>query len=93
MATNISYTVKFFASLRQTAGTDTATVTLPEGSTIAALLAALADLHPELELDRRPVYAAVNAAYVTPTYVLQPGDQVAIFPPVSGGSISWRDMR
>jgi molybdopterin converting factor subunit 1 len=83
-----SFTVKFFASLRQAAGADMAIVELEPGSTVAQLLAVLAERYPELELNRRPVYAAVNAAYVTPTYVLEPGDQVALFPPVSGGAVA-----
>ena len=37
-------------------------------------------------LERLPVRFAVRERYVEPSYVVRQGDEVSIFPPVSGGA-------
>lgn len=80
-------TIKFFASLRESLGTDEVTAPLSEGATVADLIHALTARGApwdSLEGDR-PVLAAVNQAMVKPSHTLSPGDEVALFPPVTGG--------
>ena len=58
---------------------------LPEGETVAGLLAALRN---EGALPEKLLLAsaiAVNQEYAQPTRILLDGDEVAILPPVSGG--------
>ncbi|HZL26407.1 MAG TPA: MoaD/ThiS family protein [Acidobacteriaceae bacterium] len=58
---------------------------LPEGETVAGLLAAL---HRDGVLPEKLLLAsavAVNQEYAQPTRVLLDSDEVAILPPVSGG--------
>jgi molybdopterin synthase catalytic subunit/molybdopterin converting factor small subunit len=73
--------VKLFAMLRERAGSDTVSVELPEGSTVGDLLGELAPLIGAL-----PVRAAVNREYSLEGAPLEEGDEVALIPPVSGGS-------
>ncbi len=79
--------VKLFAALRDRAGAKEITAQLPDGSTVATLreylAAAYTDLAPALEL----CIVAVNQQFAFPGTRLDPADEVALFPPVSGGSI------
>lgn len=78
--------VLLFATLRQTAGWKERKVELQEGATLGDVLSKLTTEQPQLDLNTRTIYAAVNEEYAQRDTVLQPADVVAIFPPVSGGS-------
>ena len=85
----MSLTVKlrFFASLREKLG-DTDTLSLPAGSTVAAArdaLLARGGAHAEALARGRAVRAAVNQKMAAETAVLSDGDELAFFPPVTGG--------
>jgi molybdenum cofactor biosynthesis protein MoaC/molybdopterin converting factor subunit 1 len=79
--------VLLFAILRERAGRDSMTLELDDGATVRDALAALGD-EPGLGdvITRMPVRAAVNREYVADDTVLAAGDEVALIPPVSGGS-------
>ncbi|MCC6905390.1 MAG: molybdopterin converting factor subunit 1 [Anaerolineae bacterium] len=78
--------VLFFATLRDRAGVSSTSLTLPDGATVESLLASLAEHFPSIR-DNLPVsLVAVNQEYATPDLMLQDGDEVALFPPVSGGA-------
>jgi molybdopterin converting factor subunit 1 len=74
--------VCFFAALRERFGARTRR-DVPRGTTVGVLWHELAAAAPGLA--RLPVRFAVRERYVEPSYVLRPGDEVAVFPPVSGG--------
>lgn len=60
----------------------------PEVGDVAALLAWLRTRGPGFEealKDLAVVRVAVNQEYVGPRHPLRPGDEVALFPPVTGG--------
>jgi len=78
-------TVKIFATLRHAAGWSQRSIELEPGATVAVLLDTLAAMDSNLGSEGRTLYAAVNQEYATGDHVLQDGDEVAIFPPVSGG--------
>jgi molybdopterin synthase catalytic subunit len=59
---------------------------LSRGSTVAALQQALLSEGILSEAALRSAAIAINRDYVTPTHILQDGDEVAILPPVSGGA-------
>lgn len=65
-----------------------ATVDLPEGASVADLLAHLRANPPAGKNipDLRSIAVGVNAEYVLPGHVLRDNDEVALLPPVSGGS-------
>ena len=79
-------TVRLFAILREKAGTPEMTVDLPEYSTVADLLAAIESRYPGLSASVPHTMIAVNTEYVEQTHPLHDGDEVALIPPVSGGS-------
>jgi molybdopterin synthase catalytic subunit len=78
--------VRLFATLRQLAGWSRQPLELPEGATLDDALAAIDVRYPALTIGKRTFYAAVNQKYAKGDQVLRDGDEVAIFPPVSGGT-------
>ena len=73
--------VKLFAMLKERAGRDRIEVELDEGATVGDLLAELSDL-----IGVMPVRVAVNREYRDDSDALRSGDELALIPPVSGGS-------
>jgi MoaE-MoaD fusion protein len=84
---SLTVNVRLFALLRERAGTDSIALELPCGATVGDAIAALAGT-PGLTgvLDRMPVAMAVNRDYAAADTALTEGDEVALIPPVSGGS-------
>lgn len=77
--------IRLYASYRERAGVDRVALPLPEGATVADAIAALLDAAPSLPRDFRPHLIAVNEEFANPAYPLSDGDDVALYPPVSGG--------
>ncbi|MDR3772860.1 MAG: molybdenum cofactor biosynthesis protein MoaE [Terracidiphilus sp.] len=67
-------------------GADTATMELPEGASVADLLAQLTARVAVQPRALRGIAVSVNAEYATKGQVLHEGDEVGLLPPVSGGS-------
>lgn len=79
--------VRFFASLREGVGCDCIELRPEQAATVAEAIAALAERGPrwrELLLATN-VLAAVNHEMVKPDHPLADGDELALFPPVTGG--------
>ena len=74
-------TVLLFAMLRERAGARQLTIDLPDGARVSDALTELGDLAAGL-----PLVMAVNREYAPEDQVLDPGDELALIPPVSGGS-------
>lgn len=74
-------TVRLFAGLRERAGTGSRSLRLSEGATVG-------DVWGLLDLGDEPpgLLYAVNRGYAAPETALRDGDEVALIPPVSGGS-------
>ena len=83
----MNVTVRFFASLREAAGTEQEQVNLPPGASVQMLLQALVDRYSSMgaQLGARGVRFAVNRCYAQPDVELKDGDEVALVPPVGGG--------
>jgi molybdenum cofactor biosynthesis protein MoaC/molybdopterin converting factor subunit 1 len=79
--------VRLFAMLREGAGREELDIELPPGATVADAMELVAR-EPGLEelLPRLPVRAARNREYVSGDEALEAGDELALIPPVSGGS-------
>jgi MoaE-MoaD fusion protein len=77
-------TVRLFAMLRERAGAPELTLELPDGARVRDALASepLAVLAEGI-----PLVMAVNREYADGEQVLDAGDELALIPPVSGGSI------
>jgi molybdopterin synthase catalytic subunit len=78
--------VRLFAVQRELAGTREVPLDLADGATVTDAWDGLVALHPALAPGRESVRFAVNAAYTDPGTALADGDEVAMIPPVSGGS-------
>jgi molybdopterin converting factor subunit 1 len=81
--------VLYFAWLRERTGCAAEQLALPEGvGTVAGLVDWLAQRspgHAAAFVDRQVIRCAVNQEFAPPETVLRPGDEVAFFPPVTGG--------
>ena len=78
--------VRLFARLRELVGAEHMSLGLPEEATVADALAALIDRHEEIAPMRATLHAAINRGHVSHDAGLREGDELALFPPVSGGS-------
>ena len=79
-------TVKFFATYREATGLRETIVSLPTGATVEDLLSRIFEAHPNLSGERGAMLLAVNREFADAGDELHPGDEVAVLPPVSGGS-------
>src|SRR6516164_1415223 len=77
----------FFASLKDIVGSRQLQLDLPRGATVDDLLTRLEAKYPRMKEYRPVVLTAVNEEYVDQRTPIQDGDEVAIFPPVSGGEV------
>jgi molybdopterin synthase catalytic subunit len=77
--------VRLFARLRELAGWEARTLEVPEGSTVGGVLDQLAQQQPELGAVRGVLQAAINREHAPGTRALAEGDELAVFPPLSGG--------
>lgn len=81
--------VVFFAALREQLGISTEEIELPAAvTTVAALrnhLAQRGGVWQNVLADKRLVRVAVNQDMAQAGSALKPGDEVAFFPPVTGG--------
>jgi molybdopterin synthase catalytic subunit len=77
----VEVTVRLFAMLRERAGSGSVTLELPEGASVRDALDSLSGL-----ADGIPLVMAVNREYASEEQVLDAGDELALIPPVSGGS-------
>lgn len=77
--------VRYFGAHREISGTTQEMLEVPEGTTVAQLVDTVMALHPGLEAVRRDTVVSVNRGMGTPDIVLSEGDDVALFPPISGG--------
>jgi len=79
--------VFFFATLRDIVGARQLQLSLGENSaSIGQLRARLAACYPAAEQHLQVALAAINEEFAFDEDLLQAGDEVAFFPPVSGGS-------
>lgn len=77
--------VRFFAILRDRAGTDAADVELPAGATVGEALDAIARRFDAITTLLPRVAPAINREYARRDDPLSDGDELALIPPVSGG--------
>ena len=78
--------VRLFAIQRELAGTREVALELPDGADVDAAWVTLVDRFPVLAPGRPSMRFARNGDYADPATTLADGDEVAMIPPVSGGS-------
>lgn len=79
-------TVLFFGVLKELLTSESQTLDLPAGSTVDAVLNHYRELLPQQPKLWSALAIAVNHSYAVKGCLLRDGDEVALLPPVSGGS-------
>ncbi len=77
--------VLLFGAAADRAGTRKVELEIEEGSTLAEVWPLLAERYPDLSSMRDTLAFAVNGEYARMDGRVDPGDEVAVLPPVSGG--------
>jgi molybdopterin synthase sulfur carrier subunit len=78
--------VLYFASVREKVGKDAEEIDLPAGvASVAALRGHLGNLYKDAFSEKALLRAAVNQDMVQPSATIKAGDEIAFFPPVTGG--------
>jgi molybdopterin converting factor small subunit len=76
---------QFFSRLRDLAGVSEMELEVPEESKVAELLDILYSRTPALRDWDKNILVAAGVEFVGRDYILQPGDQISIMPPLQGG--------
>ncbi|MEO6391458.1 MAG: molybdopterin converting factor subunit 1, partial [Pyrinomonadaceae bacterium] len=86
----------FFGAARDEAGSEDAELNLPASATVATARQSIFAAYPTLkEKFGRSLLIAVNQEYVAAESSINEGDEIAVFPPVSGGTTvveDWADF-
>jgi molybdopterin converting factor subunit 1 len=77
--------LRFFAAIREIVGCDEMERDVAEGVSTGGLLDELVSEYPKLGPFVKIVQIAVNHEVVDLRYIVEPDDEVALLPPVSGG--------
>ena len=86
VATPISISVLFFGAARDLVAESPLRISLPRGATVGDAFSTLAQDYPHLTRFGRSLLFAVNQEYAKSDVKLSDNDELAIFPPVSGGA-------
>lgn len=78
--------MRFFATFREIVGTPQLAWSADDGTTAEDLVDQLVVKYPRLGAHRATMLVAVNESFAMPGRPLRDGDEVALMPPVSGGS-------
>lgn len=76
----------FFATLRDRAGTRSMELEIPSDLTVQGLKDKLSSEYPNLKDSMSSVLITINREYAFDEAVIPPNAELAMFPPVSGGS-------
>ena len=74
-----------FSQLKDLAGTADLNVDLAARATVSDLLKTLYERAPALREHDNSILVGVGVEFVDRNYVIKPGDEIAIMPPVQGG--------
>src|SRR6185503_15943706 len=88
MSERVSIRVLFFGAARDVVDTNPLDISLDAPATVASAFRYLVDRFAQLERFGRSLLFAVNQEYATPDTQLKENDELAVFPPVSGGAES-----
>lgn len=89
MSERVSIRVLFFGAARDVVDTNPLDVSLEAPATVGSAFRQLTGRFAQLERFGRSLLFAVNQEYATPETPLKDNDELAVFPPVSGGSCDY----
>ena len=82
----VKISVLFFGAARDVVDTNPLEISLDAPATVSSAFQNLSQRYSQLERFGRSLLFAVNQEYATPDTLLKENDELAVFPPVSGGS-------
>jgi MoaE-MoaD fusion protein len=82
----VSIRVLFFGAARDAVDANPLELSLASPATVSSAFKSLVERFAQLERFGRSLLFAVNQEYATPDTLLHDNDELAVFPPVSGGS-------
>ncbi|MEM7800417.1 MAG: MoaD family protein [Chloroflexota bacterium] len=77
--------VRLYATLKEKVGQNRVKVEVNEGDTLETLVVNLGKSYPSLKKSLESAVVSVNRTFAEGSETLHAGDEIAIFPPVSGG--------
>ena len=77
--------VQFCAQLRELTGVQDLDLELPQGTTVRELLEKIYMQQPALRAHDKSILVGAGLEFVDRNYKLNPGEEIAIMPPVQGG--------
>jgi len=77
--------VQFYGQLREAIGIHELELELPQGSTVRDLLEQVYVQKPALRGHDKSILVGAGLEFVDRNYKLNPGEEIAIMPPVQGG--------
>ena len=77
--------VQFFSRLRDLAGGSTLDVEVPGTPTVNDLLQTVYARAPNLRAQDRNILIGAGLEFVDRNYLLKPGEEISLMPPVQGG--------
>src|ERR1041385_368251 len=86
MSDAVKVRVLFFGAARDVVENNPMEISLGAPATVASAFRSLIGQFPDLERFGRSLLSAVNQEYATADTTLKENDELAVFPPVSGGS-------
>ena len=85
MRGKVKVKVRYFAALRRASGVEEEDLEIDEGTTLEMLLRSIIERRPAISGLSDVALFSVNLEHSEAGQVLQDGDEVGIFPPLSGG--------
>lgn len=86
MTPRLRVSILFFGAARDIVGAPQLEFQIAANSTVGTLKGEILAEYPELARFGRSLLIAVNCEYADENMTLKSGDEIAFFPPVSGGS-------
>ena len=77
--------VQFYAQLREVTGIHELKLELPQGATVRELLETIYAQKPALRPHDKSILVGAGLEFVDRNYKVNPGEEIAIMPPVQGG--------
>ena len=77
--------VQFYAQLRELMRIHELELELPQGATVRELLENIYAQRPALRVHDKSILVGAGLEFVDRNYTLNPGEEIAIMPPVQGG--------
>jgi molybdopterin synthase catalytic subunit/molybdopterin converting factor small subunit len=82
----MEFNIRLFATLKDRAGQSSVKVIVPEPATVQTVLDAVAAAYPALEPSLSTTLVSLNKEFADLDTAVSTNDEIALFPPVSGGS-------